>query len=327
MLAADLILNQIIVSRSFSDQEEFKKTSIILLDAVLFLIKKPLCFFDHIFLGLEQSIEAAADNLTYRKDSDTKSDWERAVRETMTGELLTIQPDELKFIFELHKQISCSVRLINDTYDHVAFKVKTTSPKKYSVRPNTGIISPQSFIDVTITMQAQHEAPPEMLCKDKFLVQSVVAPQGTNAHDVSPDLFLKGNGTEIHDTKLKVVYVLPPQSDSAKNDYEQASSTQKSGVENGNFSVLNEIPNDASELKEKLTQIRATLATLTEERNSAVKSSQNLQHELATLAATKAGSSKGSTDTATSAKGFSLLFVFLVALLGILVGYLMHRTK
>ncbi|KAJ7225106.1 hypothetical protein O6H91_Y463700 [Diphasiastrum complanatum] len=176
-------------------------------------------------------------------------------------------------------------------------------------------------------MQAQHEAPPEMLCKDKFLVQSVVAPQGTNAHDVSPDLFLKGNGTEIHDTKLKVVYVLPPQSDSAKNDYEQASSTQKSGVENGNFSVLNEIPNDASELKEKLTQIRATLATLTEERNSAVKSSQNLQHELATLAATKAGSSKGSTDTATSAKGFSLLFVFLVALLGILVGYLMHRTK
>ncbi|KAJ7541758.1 hypothetical protein O6H91_10G074900 [Diphasiastrum complanatum] len=40
----------------------------------------------------------------------------------MTGELLTIQPDELKFIFELHKQISCSVRLINDTYDYVAFK-------------------------------------------------------------------------------------------------------------------------------------------------------------------------------------------------------------
>lgn len=63
-------------------------------------------------------------------------------------ELLTIGPLELKFAFELKKQISCSLQLSNKTENHVAFKVKTTNPKKYCVRPNTGIVLPRSTCDV-----------------------------------------------------------------------------------------------------------------------------------------------------------------------------------
>lgn len=37
-------------------------------------------------------------------------------------------------------------------------------------------------------MQAQKEAPPDMLCKDKFLVQSVIAPAGTQSKDVNQEL-------------------------------------------------------------------------------------------------------------------------------------------
>lgn len=37
-------------------------------------------------------------------------------------------------------------------------------------------------------MQAQREAPPDMQCKDKFLVQSVIAPFGSSAKDVSQEL-------------------------------------------------------------------------------------------------------------------------------------------
>ncbi|RCV24988.1 hypothetical protein SETIT_5G130500v2 [Setaria italica] len=36
--------------------------------------------------------------------------------------------------------------------------VKTTSPKKYSVRPNTGVVLLRSACDVVVTMQAQREA-------------------------------------------------------------------------------------------------------------------------------------------------------------------------
>ncbi|KAJ0559483.1 putative major sperm protein (MSP) [Helianthus annuus] len=65
-----------------------------------------------------------------------------------TGDLLSIEPQELQFAFELKKQISCSMQLQNKTDDHVAFKVKTTNPKKYCVRPNSGIVFPRSTCDI-----------------------------------------------------------------------------------------------------------------------------------------------------------------------------------
>ncbi|XWS45890.1 hypothetical protein CRYUN_Cryun14cG0017900 [Craigia yunnanensis] len=63
-----------------------------------------------------------------------------------TGELLSIEPQELQFPFELRKQISCSLNLSNKTDNYVAFKVKTTNPKKYCVRPNTGVVLPRVYV-------------------------------------------------------------------------------------------------------------------------------------------------------------------------------------
>lgn len=37
-------------------------------------------------------------------------------------------------------------------------------------------------------MQAQKEAPSDMQCKDKFLLQSVVASPGTTTKDITPDM-------------------------------------------------------------------------------------------------------------------------------------------
>ncbi|CAA0839923.1 Vesicle-associated protein 2-1 [Striga hermonthica] len=54
----------------------------------------------------------------------------------MHTQIVEIQPRELKFLFEVKKQSSCAVHLANVTDQYVAFKVKTTSPKKYCVRPN-----------------------------------------------------------------------------------------------------------------------------------------------------------------------------------------------
>lgn len=36
-------------------------------------------------------------------------------------------------------------------------------------------------------MQAQREAPPDLQCKDKFLVQSVVTSAGTTAKDITAE--------------------------------------------------------------------------------------------------------------------------------------------
>ncbi|KAB5526926.1 hypothetical protein DKX38_020773 [Salix brachista] len=66
-----------------------------------------------------------------------------------TGDLLNIHPTELKFPFELKKQSSCSMQLTNKSDKYVVFKVKTTNPKKYCVRPNTGVVMPGSTCRVT----------------------------------------------------------------------------------------------------------------------------------------------------------------------------------
>lgn len=37
-------------------------------------------------------------------------------------------------------------------------------------------------------MQAQKLAPPDMVCKDKFLVQSAVVPEGTTDEDINASM-------------------------------------------------------------------------------------------------------------------------------------------
>ena len=79
-----------------------------------------------------------------------------------------------------------------------------------------------------VTMLAQRTAPPDMQCKDKFLVQGTVIPAGTSEEDITPDLvriivvscftglvlrfccakqFAKGSGKHIEEKKLKVFLV------------------------------------------------------------------------------------------------------------------------
>ncbi|WCJ43259.1 Vesicle-associated protein 2-2 [Euphorbia peplus] len=125
--------------------------------------------------------------------------------------LLEVQPRELQFIFEVKKQSICEVRLTNNTFHTVAFKIKTTSPKKYCVRPNVGIVLPKSTCGFLVTMQAP-KAPPEILCKDKFLIQSTVVPVGTTDKDITPLMFNRAEGKLIEEIKLKVALISPPQS-------------------------------------------------------------------------------------------------------------------
>ncbi|KAK1439397.1 hypothetical protein QVD17_05215 [Tagetes erecta] len=133
----------------------------------------------------------------------------------MKPELLELQPHELKFIFELKKQSSSSVQMINKTNQYVAFKIKTTNPKKYCVRPNAGVIDPNGSCDFSVTMQAPKVAPPDMICRDKFLVQSTIVSEGTKEEDVTSSMFAKADGKVVDEKKLKVIFVSPPNSPEA----------------------------------------------------------------------------------------------------------------
>ena len=55
----------------------------------------------------------------------------------------------------------------------LAFKVKTTAPKQFVVRPNAGKLAPGERVDITIVLQGKDI---DVKRKDKFLVQSMRVP-------------------------------------------------------------------------------------------------------------------------------------------------------
>ncbi|GLT61063.1 hypothetical protein SLA2020_337980 [Shorea laevis] len=249
----------------------------------------------------------------------------------MATELLEIQPHVLKFTFEMKKQSTCSIQLGNNSNQYVAFKVKTTSPKKYCVRPNTGIIKPKATCDFTVTMQAQRVAPPDMQCKDKFLIQSTVVPFGTTEEDITSDMFAKDSGKYIEEMKLRVILISPPPSPVlvpingvSKQEPSCETSVQKDRVLTGveNIPPPQRLAEDVKgiETAEEVDELRAAKAEfnitkLTEERSMTNLEKNRLKHELEVLS---------KNNVRKIQKGFPLLYVCLVALISVAVGYLIH---
>ncbi|CAI8589104.1 unnamed protein product [Vicia faba] len=202
--------------------------------------------------------------------------------------LITITPDELRFQFELEKQTFCDLKVLNNTQDYVAFKVKTTSPKKYFVRPNTGVIHPWDSCIIRVTLQAQHEYPPDMQCKDKFLLQSTIVSPNTDVDDLPQDTFTKDSGNLIEDLKLRVSYISPTSPEGGSED-DGKNSTQKL---------------DSS----------SAVQVLKEERETILRQTRQLQQELDMLKRRR--NQRGD-------PGFSFTFAVFVGLLGFLLGFLL----
>lgn len=127
------------------------------------------------------------------------------------AQLLVIEPaNELKFVGPFCTAVSSYMRLTNPTENVILFKIKTTAPKKYCVRPNCGVLDPKSTIEIAIILQPFIFDAAEKN-KHKFMVQSMIMPEGGNVSveqlwkDVSPD--------DLMDSKLRCVFELPADAD------------------------------------------------------------------------------------------------------------------
>ncbi|CAI0383256.1 unnamed protein product [Linum tenue] len=240
-----------------------------------------------------------------------------------TGGLLSIEPQDLQFPFELKKQISSSLQLSNKTDSYVAFKVKTTNPKKYCVRPNTGIVPPRSACDVIVTMQAQREMPLELQCKDKFLLQSVVASPGATAKDVSAEMFNKEAGHLVEESKLRVVYVAPPGPPSPVHEgSEEGEEPRVSLSDSGSVQMPEQSMVSRTEFAQRLeprdnsSEGNARISKLTNEKDSLTKENRQLMRELELLRQ----------QTSRNRGGIPVTYVILVALVGLILGYVLKRA-
>eukprot|EP00906_Rhabdomonas_costata_P006314 RCo009262 len=86
-------------------------------------------------------------------------------------ELISVLPKEgLFFPPPLNRIISNMITLRNVSATVVTFKIKTTSPTSYVVKPRMGVLQPSEEAKVRITLRAQPE-PEAARAKDRFQVE------------------------------------------------------------------------------------------------------------------------------------------------------------
>ncbi|KAB8239841.1 phosphatidylinositol-binding protein scs2 [Aspergillus alliaceus] len=117
---------------------------------------------------------------------------------------IILDPPELGFKRPFNREVCQVLHLNNDNQEPVVFKVKTTAPKHYCVRPNSGRIEPGRTVDVQVLLQAMKEEPtPDAKCKDKFLVQTVAVTRDMEFANVT-SIFEKASKASIQERKIRV---------------------------------------------------------------------------------------------------------------------------
>ncbi|KZT60272.1 VAMP-associated protein [Calocera cornea HHB12733] len=149
---------------------------------------------------------------------------------------------QLGFNRPFNQIVKRSLHVTNHNAQPVAFKVKTTAPKLYCVRPNSGRIEAGETCEVAVLLQPMKEDPPlNTKCKDKFLVQTTFITPEREQGSIS-ELWSVAEKTPgdngIHQQKIRVAY-LPPEGDGIPEEPEQPSHM------NGNDSALYDTVHEA----------------------------------------------------------------------------------
>jgi len=153
-------------------------------------------------------------------------------------QVLIIEPaHELCFFGPFTTAVSAVMSLKNPSDRKVCFKIKTTAPKRYCVKPNSGVIDPKQEVQVAVSLQP-FEYDPNEKNRHKFMVQAMFAPEG----EINPDtLWKEAEDSQIMDSKLKCVF---------KIQDESSASAVTNGAEKTSNEIPSSVPNKPSSPKE-----------------------------------------------------------------------------
>mmetsp|Transcript_16634 Transcript_16634/g.48244 ORF Transcript_16634/g.48244 Transcript_16634/m.48244 type:complete len:322 (-) Transcript_16634:112-1077(-) len=216
----------------------------------------------------------------------------------MASHVLEVDPEtELKFILshnEATPRCILTLRHPGNTSDSIAFKVKTTQPRRYLVRPNQGLIAPKSSEQISILlvdkdkqtlMQSYDRLGQSGLdhSKDKFLVQScaVGANFAAKASGDSSELYdaltsmwnsvtSGGTSTPVFNKKLHVRHVVQESSSGAKSAPPPSiSPTKLDPASNSNMDKMSQeqLVTELTNLRRKYDELVSFSVNLTAERD------------------------------------------------------------
>ncbi|KAH8246240.1 hypothetical protein KR038_006599 [Drosophila bunnanda] len=173
-------------------------------------------------------------------------------------DMLTLEPREtLVFEGPFNRSVCKSLTIGNPSKNQkVIFKLKTTSPRTFFVRPNIGIVGPDSKVTVDIFMQPT--APGAGHKQHKFLVQAALV----SDRDVDLQEFWKDQKpADIWETKIKCSLLKRKPLDDASVLRQAGGATNTSDSKPDG-----EIEFDAVEVSEPLAQLIKQVSMLDEER-------------------------------------------------------------
>ncbi|KAG8404833.1 phosphatidylinositol-binding protein scs2 [Metarhizium acridum] len=144
-----------------------------------------------------------------------------------------ILPLELNFARPFTVEVSRTLTIRNTGTSPLAFKVKTTAPKQYCVRPNAGRIEPGNAFDVTVLLQAMKQDPPlDAKCRDKFLVQCAPIPSDKDFSSIASVLESADKATLV-ERKIRVNWLAANSEDAHGPTAPAVSTPHKPSAVNG----------------------------------------------------------------------------------------------
>ncbi|XP_065913170.1 vesicle-associated membrane protein-associated protein B/C-like isoform X2 [Dysidea avara] len=118
-------------------------------------------------------------------------------------QVLTLEPpQELRFKGPFKEVVTSYLKITNPSNERVCFKVKTTAPRQYCVRPNSGLLEPKQSQTVSVMLQPLDITNVDK-SKHKFMVQSMYPPVGEVKLE---EIWKSVKKDELMDSKLRCVF-------------------------------------------------------------------------------------------------------------------------
>ncbi|KAF9431902.1 phosphatidylinositol-binding protein scs2 [Entomortierella beljakovae] len=215
----------------------------------------------------------------------------------------------------------------NPTQLPIAFKIKTTAPKQYCVRPNSGRVEPGGELEVQVQMQAMKEDPAiDFKCKDKFLVQSVAIT--AEREQLNADLWPtveRDAKDQIREKKIRCVFLPSVEHEITQiKEEDELNSSRSSSVAHSTHNTINA---QSTEVPVSTTSV-AEINVLKRELQSAQETIQKLQSEASTLRQRKPEVASTSAPVMTSVnlkhqqEGYPITYVAGAAVVAFLFAYI-----
>ena len=239
--------------------------------------------------------------------------------------LIRIEPEnEIRFTGPFTNTISTTLKVTNITDRKVFFKIKTTAPRSYCVRPNNGLVEPNETGTVQVMLQPFEYNPNDKeRMKHKFMVQSRYAPDDATIADSDNAFKAVVDGVEVYDARLKCVFEAPVRAEETISSTNEVSLSlpvyeKKPSQEQVVSSAFGSVPVQRTSPSDPDGKTRTEIDTLRKRNTSLLEENTKLKKVSIENAARPSQAQK-------PAKTFSLLNI-LLALMILVMGWILGRS-